>query len=323
MIGEGNYPWGHSRRYNAFAEYIRKSFGGRVQKLSIDAGFTCPNRDGLKGIRGCSYCNNEAFNPSYCEPEKPVKQQILEGIEFHRRRYRKAKGFLAYFQAYSNTYAPLPVLRSRYEEALSIDAVEGLIIGTRPDCVDDEILDYLAELSEQVYLTIEFGIESCYDKTLTKINRGHDFRTTVKALEDCRKRNIRTGGHMIIGLPGESREDILAEAGILSGLPVDQLKFHQLQIVKATPMAVELEKNPESISFFEINEYLELMREFIERLDPRIVIERIAGETNPGYNIHHAWGMRYDQILNKFEQELEKSDSWQGKKFDFQKRGIS
>lgn len=309
------YPWGHERRFNAFSEYIRNVFGGRVQKLSIDAGFTCPNRDGLKARGGCTYCNNNAFNPSYCEPDKPVKQQILEGIQFHSRRYRKARGFLAYFQAYSNTYAPLEILKKRYEEALNVIEVKGLIIGTRPDCVDDEILDYLAELSEKLYLTVEFGIESCYDETLERINRGHDFKTTADALKECEKRNIRTGGHMIIGLPGENRDDILKEAEILSELPVNQLKFHQLQIVKGSVMAGEYENDPEAFSFFEMDEYLELMLEFIEKLNPKIVIERIAGETVPGFNLSPQWGLRYDQILKQFEKKMEERNSWQGRKY--------
>ncbi len=310
-----NYPWGHNRRFNAFSEYIRNVFGGRVQKLSIDAGFTCPNRDGLKGRGGCTYCNNNAFNPSYCEPDKPISQQIKEGIHFHSRRYRKAVGFLAYFQAYSNTYAPLEVLKKRYGEALGHEEIKGLIIGTRPDCVDSEILDYLAKLSENYYLTVEFGIESCYDRTLERINRGHSFKTTEKALEECEKRNIRTGGHMIIGLPGETRNEILKEAEILSELRVNQLKFHQLQIVKGSLMAKEYENVPESFSFFEIDEYLEIMREFIERLKPGIVIERIAGETIPGYNLRAGWGLRYDEILKRFEKHLEETNSWQGRKY--------
>jgi len=309
------YPWGHERRFNAFSEYIKRIFGSRIQKLSIDAGFTCPNRDGLKSRGGCTYCNNNAFNPSYCEPEKPIRQQIAEGIEFHHKRYRKARGFLAYFQAYSNTYAPLPVLRSRYEEALESEDVRGIIIGTRPDCVNSEILDYLAELCQKIYITVEFGIESCYNRTLERINRGHDFSETVNALEECKKRGIRTGGHMIIGLPGESTSEILEEANILSNLPVDQLKFHQLQIVKGSIMAGEFEKNPEAFSFFDVNEYLSIMTEFVEKLNPAIVIERIAGETVPGYNLNQSWGLRYDQVLRRFEERLREINSWQGKYF--------
>jgi hypothetical protein len=307
------FPWGHSRRYNAFGEYIKKLFGGRVQKLSIDAGFSCPNRSGENRDGGCTYCNNDAFNPAYCAPDKAIRDQIREGINFHRHRYRKARGFLAYFQAYSNTFAPIEILKERYSEALEQEGVVGLIIGTRPDCINDQILDYLAELREETYLTVEFGIESCYDPSLKRINRGHDFDTTVKAFHACAERNINAGGHMIIGLPGESRENIIEEASILSELPVNKLKFHQLQIVESTLMADEYRRDPGSFHFFSLEEYLDLMKDFIERLRPEIVIERIAGEKMPGYNAGPAWGVRYDQILKKFEEKLETTDSWQGK----------
>ncbi|MCF8379981.1 MAG: TIGR01212 family radical SAM protein [Bacteroidales bacterium] len=307
------YPWKHERRFNAFSEYIRNRFGSRVQKLTIDAGFTCPNRDGTKGRGGCSYCDNNAFNPSYCEPQKSIAIQIAQGIEFHEKRYNKSTSFMAYFQAFSNTYAELSVLKERYSEALENESVIGIVIGTRPDCVDSEILDYLAELNEKIYVTLEFGIESCYDETLVKINRGHDYKTTRLAFEESRKRGIRTGGHMIIGLPGETREMILNEAEILSELKPDQLKFHQLQMVKGTQMAKDYLKNPGFYHEFKLTVYLELMIEFIERLSPEIVIERIAGETVKQYNLRESWGMRYDIILNKFEKMLEQKNSWQGK----------
>ena len=307
------YPWNHKRRFNAYSEYIRKRFGSRVQKLTIDAGFTCPNRDGSKGRGGCTYCNNDAFNPSYCKPEKSIAQQISQGINFHKKRYTKASSFMAYFQAYSNTYSELDILKERYSEALERDEVIGLVIGTRPDCVDGEILDYLAELNETVFVTLEFGIESCYDETLLKINRGHDFKTTVNAFSESKKRGIRTGGHMIIGLPEESREMILKEAEILSELDIDQLKFHQLQIVKGTQMAKDFAVNPELYNEYELVEYLELMGEFVEILNPEIVIERIAGETVPEFNMQESWGIRYDVVLREFEKILEQKDSWQGK----------
>jgi radical SAM protein (TIGR01212 family) len=284
-----------------------------VQKLTLDAGFTCPNRDGTRGTGGCTYCNNDAFNPSYCMAEKPIKQQVEEGIEFHQKRYKKASGYMVYFQAYTNTYGPVRVLKERYEEALSHPLVKGIVIGTRPDCVSAEILDYLAELNERTYLTVEFGIESCYDKTLKAINRGHDFATTRKAYEDCYVRGIRTGGHIIIGLPGETEEEILREADILSGLKVNQLKFHQLQLVKGTAMAKDFLENPAEYKNFELNEYLLFMKDFLERLAPEIVIERIAGETVPEYNLRPSWGLRYDQVLVKFEEILRENNSWQGK----------
>jgi radical SAM protein (TIGR01212 family) len=307
------YPWGHPRRFNSYTEYFKKIFGGRVQKLAIDAGFTCPNRDNTVGTGGCSFCDNDAFNPSYCKPEKSVKLQIQEGIEFHRIRYRRARRYLAYFQAYSNTYAPIETLRNLYEEALAVPGVIGLVIGTRPDCVNRENLDYLAELGKKAYIIVEYGIESCYDKTLKRINRGHDFAKTLWALEESKQRNILSGGHMIIGLPGESRSDILHEAEILSALPLHTLKFHQLQIIKGTAMAKEFAANPENFELYEIDDYLLLMKEIVERLNPEFVIERIAGEVAPPLNLNPVWEIRYDQVLKRFEQVLEKYDTWQGK----------
>jgi len=213
----GVYPWGTARRFNAFTDSFRSAHGSRMQKVSIDAGFTCPNRDGTKGTGGCTFCNNRAFNPSYCSPEKSVIQQIDEGIGFHKRRYRRAESYLAYFQAYSNTYSPVEKLRELYREALSHKDIRGLVIGTRPDCVNDEILDLLKELSEKCIVLLEFGIESCYDRTLERINRGHSFSDAVNALKASRSRGLDTGAHFILGLPGETRDDMLRQADIISG----------------------------------------------------------------------------------------------------------
>ncbi|MED9962734.1 MAG: TIGR01212 family radical SAM protein [Bacteroidales bacterium] len=231
-----NYPWGHNRPFNAYSNYFKQKFGQRLQKLSIDAGFTCPNRDGKISFHGCSFCDNNAFNPSYCEKNKSIYQQIEEGIEFHAWRYKNVKNYLAYFQAYSNTYAPLDVLKQRYSEALSHPNVIGLVIGTRPDCISDEILDYLTELQKEYHIIVEYGIESCYDKTLKRINRGHSFAQTVEAIEKTASRGITTGGHIIFGLPGESIEMMQNEAKILSSLPLHSVKFHQLILVKNTPI---------------------------------------------------------------------------------------
>jgi len=307
------FIWGHSRRFNSYAEYFKKSFGERIQKLTLDAGFTCPNRDGTKGKGGCSFCNNDAFNPSYCKGAKPVKQQLEEGIEFHKTRYKRVSNYLAYFQAYTNTYDSVGVLKELYNEALEVNEVMGLVIGTRPDCISDEILDMLKELSRKAYIVVEYGIESCYNKTLEAVNRGHSFEDSVDAIMRTSKMGIRTGGHMIVGFPGETREEILAEADILSDLPLHSLKFHQLQIVKGTAMSLDYQTNPLKYKQFALKEYLELMADFLERLKPSIVVERIAGETVPEYNLRPSWGLRYDQILNQFEKLLEERNSWQGK----------
>ncbi len=306
---------GNQKRIKLYSEYFRINFGGRVQKLAIDAGFTCPNRDGSKGTGGCTFCNNAAFNPSYCKPEKTISQQLSEGIEFHRIRYRRAIGYLAYFQAYSNTYAPLERLKSLYEEALSFPGIMGLVIGTRPDCVNDELLDYLAQLSEKTYLILEFGIESCHNKTLRKINRGHSFETTVDAIEKSHSRRIKTGGHMIIGLPGENEADVLKTVRTVSALPLNTIKFHQLQIIEGTKIAEDFKRNPARFRIFNLIDYLDLMTQVICLLNPDFYVERIAGEASPRYNLNPSWGLRYDQILLKFEKILEEKDAWQGKLF--------
>ncbi len=308
------YHWNHNRRFNAYANYFRNEFGQRVQKLSIDAGFTCPNRDGKVGIGGCTYCNNDAFNPSYCQPHKSVLQQIEEGIEFHAKRYRRAENYLAYFQAFSNTYAPLKHLKEIYNQALEHPNISGLVIGTRPDCMDEEKLNYFAELTKQKYLIIEYGIESCYDKTLVKINRGHNFDTLVKMLELTAAKGIKTGGHLIFGLPGETKAEMLAEAEIISKLPLNNIKFHQLQIIKGSLMEPDYQQNPENYTFFQLDEYIEFIVDFLEKLNPAFVVERFAGEVPPRFLAGPGWGLiRNDQILQKVENRLEERDTWQGK----------
>jgi radical SAM protein (TIGR01212 family) len=308
------YPWGHERRFNAYSNYFRSIYGARVQKVSIDAGFTCPNRDGTKGSGGCTYCNNSAFNPSYCIPEKTVTQQIKEGIEFHKWRYSEAVSYLAYFQAYSNTYAPLEKLIMLYEEALGYPGVVGLIIGTRPDCIDDEKLKYLNELSSRCYLAVEYGIESCYNKTLMRINRGHNFEDAVRAVKRTAELGINTGAHIIFGLPGETREDMLNEASIISGLPLKTIKFHQLQIIKGTTMEKEYLEQPGDFDLFSWEEYLDFFITFLERLNPSFVVERFTGEAPPRFLSGNGWGKkRTDQIVNLIERRLEELDTWQGR----------
>ena len=309
-----SFPWGHERRFNAYSNYFRKHFGARVQKLSINAGFTCPNRDGSKGRGGCTYCNNEAFNPSYCKPEKSVRQQLEEGITFHRERYREASSYLAYFQAFSNTYSDQGHLAELYEEALSVPGVTGLIIGTRPDCIDESKLDYIKSLSEKYYVAIEYGIESCYNKTLERINRGHTFEEAVSALKATAEKGINTGAHFIFGLPDETREEMLNEAGIISGLPLTTVKFHQLQIIKGTVMETEYRDHPEEFQLFSWEEYLSFFIRFVELLNPSIVVERFTGEAPPRFLAGSLWGKkRSDQIVDLIEKRMEETDTWQGK----------
>jgi len=311
------YPWGDTRRYNSYSNYFKREFGGRVQKLTIDAGFTCPNRDGTVGVGGCTYCNNDAFNPSYCTPQKSVTQQIDEGIEFHAVRYRRADRYLAYFQAFSNTYAPLEKLKALYNEALLHPKVIGLVIGTRPDCVDEEKLDYFQQLSKEYYITLEYGVESCYNKTLELINRGHSYEQSVWAIEQTNKRGIRVGAHFIFGLPGETREQMLAQADTISKLPLHTVKFHQLQIIKGTIMEQQFKAMPEMFNLFSMDEYFNFLADFIERLNPNFVIERFTGEAPPRYLAVPPWGnLRTDQLMIEFEKVLEKRHTWQGRLFE-------
>ena len=311
-------------RYNSYAEYFKHTFGRRMQKLSVDAGFSCPNRDpNDRSKGGCTFCNNRAFNPSYCSPDKPIAQQLDEGILFHSHRYRKAGSYLAYFQPYSNTFAPLATLKERYREALSHPAVEGLVIGTRPDCVDEEKLDYLHELSKHCYVAVEYGVESCYNETLQRIRRGHTFETTRKAIEMTSERGLHCGAHLVLGLPGESRNMILDESAIVSTLPIESLKLHQLQIIKGTALAEEpptgspLEKG----SVWELDEYIGLVCDFLERLRPDIMMERFAGEVPPRFQAfpERSWRradgrlIRNEEIPVMVEKELERRESRQGR----------
>ena len=308
------FSWGHERRFNAYSNYFRSIYGSRVQKVSIDAGFTCPNRDGTKGKGGCTYCNNDAFNPSYCQPEKSVTQQIGEGIMFHKWRYSEARSYLAYFQAYSNTYAPLDTLRELYDEALRYPGIIGLIIGTRPDCIDEEKLTYLKELSGKCYLAVEYGIESCYNKTLERINRGHTFEEAIVAVEKSAAYGINTGAHFILGLPGETREEMLNQVDLISGLPLKTVKFHQLQIIKGTRMEIDFLEHPGDFELFTWEEYLSFFIGFLERLNPSIVVERFTGEAPPRFLTGTGWGKkRADQIVNLIEKRLEELDTWQGR----------
>lgn len=309
------YSWGTERRLNAYSDYFKKHYGERVQKITIDAGFTCPNRDGTCGTGGCTFCNNSAFNPSYNNPEKSIAAQINQGMAFHRKRYRKATRYLAYFQAYTNTYAKLEDLSTLYEQALAVPGVMGIVVGTRPDCVDGVLLDYFQELSERCYVVVEYGIESVNNRTLQRVNRGHDVEKSRWAVNETASRGVRTGGHMIIGLPGETREDFLATATELSQWPLNSIKFHQLQVIKGTVMAQEYRDQPEDFLTFAMEDYLQLMMEILERLNPEIVVERIAGEVTPGMGIREGWGIRYDGVLRAFEQLLLENDSWQGKKY--------
>lgn len=327
---EMDFPEG--KRYNTFVGYYRRVYGERLQKLVIDAGFSCPNRDGKVGRGGCTYCDNAAFHPGYSVPGKSLYDQIDEGLVFHRGRYPRVRHYLAYFQAYSNTYGSLEKLKDLYLEALSHPSVVGLVVGTRPDCVDDEKLDWLQllasgnaipgwrrELSdgrvlEAPVLTIEYGIESCYDSTLLRINRGHDFECARKAVEATASRGIDTGAHFILGLPGETREMLLDQCDAISSLPLRSVKFHQLQIVRGTRMEKEYSEIPEDFLRFGLDDYLDLVADILERLRPDLFIERVAGEVPPRFVNETPWGLvRNADILHLLDEKLQERDTFQGR----------
>lgn len=303
-----------TRRFNSYSNYYKTLFGSRVQKISIAAGFTCPNRDGTLSTGGCTFCSNDAFNPSYCHPDKSIRQQIEEGIEFHQKRYRRADKYLAYFQAYSNTFKPLEELKDLYRQALEVPGIIGLVIGTRPDCIDEPLLHYLNEVQKTHYVMLEYGVESVYDETLKRVNRGHDFATAKRAIQTTAEHGIPCGGHFIFGLPGETKAMMLNAADIISQLPLTTVKFHQLQIFKGTKMAEEYLQHPEAFHLFDLDEYIDFVIDFVERLNPSIVIERFAGEVPPRYLVSEPWmKLRYDEVLQRIEKRMEERDTWQGK----------
>lgn len=307
-----DFPWGHTRRYNDYPTFIKNRFGGRVQKLSINAGFTCPNRDGSKDFRGCSYCNNNTFRPDYCEPEKSITQQIEEGINFYEKKYLEMR-FLAYFQSYSNTYGTTELLEKIYSEALAHNKIDGLVIGTRPDCVDDAILDLIADKSKDYFVTVEFGIESTLDRTLERINRQHSYQEATEAIKETRKRNIQMGAHLILGLPGESRDDQLEHAKRISELPIDTLKLHQLQIVKNTTFAKEYKNKSTDFHLYELEEYIGFCVDFLELLRPGIAVERFVNQSPGDMLIAPTWGLKNFEIVTKIEKRLKERSTWQGR----------
>lgn len=306
------FPWGHPKRYNDFSSFFREKFDGRVQKISLDAGFTCPNRDGNRGKGGCTYCNNKTFNPSYCQLEKSLTSQVLEGVNFFSKKYDTMR-FLAYFQAYSNTYAPVEILRNLYEEALQHPKVIGLVIATRPDCLGDEVLDLLEELSRKYYVLVELGLESVKNETLNRINRGHSWEESVRAINETARRGINNCAHLILGLPGENDADFMEQARIISDLPVQSIKLHQLQIHKGTVMAHQYAEKPEQFRLFTVEEYADLVVRYLEQLNPAIVVQRFVSFAPAGMVIAPQWGLKNFEFVAKVEKLLQERDTWQGR----------
>jgi uncharacterized protein len=301
-------------RYLNYNQVLKSEFSERIQKISINAGFTCPNRDGSKGTGGCTYCNNQTFSPEYCQNTKSVSQQIEEGIAFFHHKY-KAQLYLAYFQSYTNTYGSIENLKAIYKEALSHPNVVGIVVGTRPDCVNEELLDYFAELSKNFYVMIEYGVESTCDETLAFINRGHDYACAENAICETSKRGIRTGAHIILGLPKETREIILSHAYKLSKLPITALKIHQLQLVRGTKMAQQFVEHPEWFNFFSAEEYIDLVVDFLEKLNPKIAVERFVSQSPKELLIAPDWGLKNFEFAAKIDKRLKERDAWQGKFF--------
>ena len=298
--------------YNDFSSWIRSKFDFRVQKISIDAGMTCPNRDGKISRGGCIYCDNRTFNPSYCHKHDSITEQLNAGKTFFERKYPEMK-YLAYFQAFTNTYAPLDKLKSYYEEALAVDDVVGLVIGTRPDCVSEELLNYLEELSKRTFVLVEYGIESANDDTLKRINRGHDFACCRKAVEETHKRGILVGGHIILGLPGEDAAESIRQAEIISSLPLDILKIHQMQIIRNTRLAEIYEKTPFHV--YSVEEYIQLIARYIQHLRPSLVLERFVSQSPASMLIAHKWGLKNYEFTNLLHNYLKENDIKQGSEY--------
>ena len=330
MVMPDCFPDG--KRYNTFVGYYKRVYGERLQKLVIDAGFTCPNRDGTVGYGGCSFCDNAAFHPSYSTAGKSIAAQIDEGIEFHQVRYRNTRHYLAYFQSYSNTYAPLTRLKELYLEALSHPHIVGIVIGTRPDCIDDEKLDWLADLKAgralpdwhrdgfgSPVVKVEYGIESCYDATLLRVGRGHDVAAAERAVRLSAERGLDPGAHFILGLPGESRSMLVDQCSFISSLPLHSVKFHQLQLVKGTRIEKEYAAVPDDFLRLDLPEYLDLVVDILERLRPDLYIERVAGEVPPRFVKETQWGLiRNFQILHLLDDRLSARNTWQGRLFRHQ-----
>lgn len=300
------------RLYYDFASFLSQYFEGKVQKISIHAGFTCPNRDGSKGTGGCTYCNNQTFNPEYCNPHLGIRRQLEDGIGFFARKYPTMR-YLAYFQAYTNTYGELEQLKTMYEEALAVEGVVGLVIGTRPDCMPDTLLDYLEQLSQRTFVMVEYGIESASDKTLLRINRGHDFATAADAIRRTHERGILVGGHLILGLPGEDHAELMQQANTIATLPLDMIKLHQLQLIRGTRMAREYAEHPEEFHLYTVDEYIGLAIDYIERLPETMVVERFISQSPRSLLIAPDWGMKNYQFVDRLRRCMQERGTWQGR----------
>ncbi len=303
-----------NKPYNDFGDFLQEIFPFKVQKISINAGFTCPNRDGTKGWGGCTYCNNQTFSPQYCATEKSVTGQLEEGINFFSRKYPQMK-YLAYFQSYTNTYDSLENLLKKYHEAVKYHGVVGLIIGTRPDCMPDELLNALVEISKHIFVLIEYGVESTNDETLLYINRGHTYKEAIDTIIRTSDAGLMCGTHLILGLPGENREMILSHAQKISKLPLTTVKLHQLQLIHHTKMAKQFEENPEKFHLYAVDEYINLCIDFIELLNPEFILERFVSQSPKELLIAPDWGLKNFEFTAKVNKRIAERNTWQGRLF--------
>ena len=301
-----------NKPYNDFTSYLSKSFPFKVQKISINAGFSCPNRDGTKGRGGCTYCNNKSFSPEYSVCAKSITEQLKEGIEFFSHKYSEMK-YLAYFQSYTNTYDSIDKLVDLYEEALAYPDVVGLVISTRPDCMPNELLKYLEKVSAEHFVLVEYGVESTLNKTLERVNRRHTFEESQETIIRTAQHGIPVGAHMILGLPGESYDEIINHATSLSSLPLTTIKVHQLQIIKGTALAKEYKLLPESFHIFEIDEYIDLCVDFTERLNPSFYIDRFASQSPKDMLIAPDWGIKNHELTQKVIKRMNEKNTFQGR----------
>jgi hypothetical protein len=291
-------------KYKEFGPWLQEQLGTKVQKISVNAGFSCPNRDGTVGYGGCTFCNNQTFNPAYCQPTKSITQQLEEGKRFFARKYPSMK-YLAYFQAYTNTYGQLEHLKDLYEEALQVPDVLGLVIGTRPDCMPNDLLEYLTELNRHTFLIVEYGIESANEETLQRINRGHTYALSADIIQRTAACGIRVGAHIILGFPWESREELMRQADEIARLPLTTLKLHQLQIIKGTVLAEEYLKNPWPLPT--ARNYIDLVLEYISHLPPSLVLERFVSQSPPEYVIAPQWGLKNYQFTNLVKEIIDEN----------------
>lgn len=308
------YPWGDDLPYNSAVERLKERFGGRVQKVSLAGGFSCPNRDGRVGTGGCTFCNNEAFVPFYTGG-RDIDTQLSEGLGFLRERYPRSARFVAYFQAYTNTYGDFDAVRELYSHVLAHPDISGIVVGTRPDCVDERMLDFFAELARTYFVSLEYGVESVYDDVLTHVNRGHGYEAARRAISLSAERGIHTGGHFIFGLTDAVRE--MASADQINALPLSSVKFHQLQIIRGTEMARQWAAGQGDFHLFGREEYEDFIADFLERLRPDLPVERFISETPPRYRLAPDWGLewRVPQVRRDIIGKMKASGRWQGRIF--------